>query len=142
MDVLVEARRKAEAATEGMSDPDLRRTAFEVILKHLLEESSAGSGHARVNTRPPSRAAASLPTDRDHDELTPRSAVERILSLRDQGFFESGRGIGEIRDELQAHGWMYALTAISGPLMNLVRQRKLRRMMSGNGKKNFKYFNP
>ena len=142
MDFLVDARKKAEAATDGMTDPDLRRTAFEVILKHLLEQSSSKPAYANAITGSLVPAAESRTIDQGHDAANPRSAAERIMALRDEGFFQTGRGIGEIRDELQAHGWMYALTAISGPLMKLVRQRVLRRMMSGDGKKNFKYFNP
>lgn len=143
MDVLVDARKKAEAATEGMTDADLRRTAFEVILKHLLEQSSPKPTNPNATAAPAASRAESLTIDDEHnDEPNPRSAAERILALKAEGFFQTGRGIGEIRDELQAHGWMYALTAISGPLMKLVRHRELRRMMSGDGKKNFKYFNP
>jgi len=144
MDVLLDARKRAEAAVEDMSDPDLRRTAFQVILKHLLEQSSAATdSNTRAVARPPALLRERNSKDPEQDVGLPRSAAERILALRDQGFFEGGRGIGEIRDELQAHGWMYALTAISGPLMKLVRQRQLRRMIFGEGKKkNFKYFNP
>jgi hypothetical protein len=141
MDNLLDARKKAEEATEGMSDPELRRTAFGVILKHLLEQSSPKPQNSNVKAKAQLIAPINVPR-RGDDEPAPRSAAERILALRDNGFFQTGRGIGEIRDELQAHGWMYALTAISGPLMKLVRQRVLRRMMSGDGKKNFKYFNP
>ena len=142
MDTLIDARIKAEAATEGMRDPELRRTAFEVILKHLLEQSAPKPGYGSVSTGSLPSAGEDLTTDRKQDAPSPRSAAERILVLRNEGFFQMGRGIGQIRDELQAHGWMYALTAISGPLMKLVRQRELRRMMSADGNKNFKYFNP
>jgi hypothetical protein len=144
MDILLDARRKAEAVVQDMSDPDLRRAAFQVILKHLLEQSSPpmdseGSTVARSSAPQVPRSNSDLGKDLG----LPRSAADRILVLRNEDFFQGGRGIGEIRDELQAHGWMYALTAISGPLMKLVRQRQLRRMMSGEGKKkNFKYFNP
>jgi hypothetical protein len=142
MDILVEARTRAEAATEGMSDPELRRTAFEVILKHLLEQSSSKPSHPGAIIVSLASAGESRTIDQEREIPNPRSAAERVLSLKAEGFFQTGRGIGEIRDELQAHGWMYALTAISGPLMKLVRQRELRRMVSGDGKKNFKYFNP
>jgi hypothetical protein len=142
MDILIEARKKAELATEGMTDPDLRRTAFGVILKHLLEQSSPGPQYVNPHTRSFIPNVKASTTDNEHEAVNPRSTGERILVLRGEGFFQTGKGIGEVRDELQAHGWMYALTAISGPLMKLVRQRELRRMMAGDGKKSYKYFNP
>jgi len=145
MDVLLQARKRAEAAVSDMPDPDLRTAAFQVILKHLLDQlfTSATPDIASA-PRPhgPAQARQSADTQQQASNL-PRSVGTRILVLRDQGFFEGGRGIGEIRDELQARGWMYDLTAISGPLMKLVRRRHLRRVQSTNGKrKTFRYFNP
>src|SRR5437899_12357696 len=62
-----------------------------------------------------------------HEGVVPHSVPARILTLKTEGFFAEQRGIGEIRDELQTHGWRYKVTALSGPLMRLVRERELRR---------------
>jgi hypothetical protein len=65
------------------------------------------------------------------------------LQLKAEGFFDNQRGIGEIRRELQTHGWRYPLTALSGTLMKLVRARELRRERVNDGHKTaYKYFNP
>jgi len=71
------------------------------------------------------------------------SAPARILELKNEGFFDRGPGIGEIRDELQTHGWMYDVTALSGPLMKLVRAGELRRKKVQDGNKTiYKYYKP
>jgi hypothetical protein len=140
MDTLVEARKKAEAAVSDMVDPDLKRKAFEVILAHLLNQSA---GRTEAPTVEPSSFRKHHRKNEERRPEIPKSATDRILRLQADGFFEAGRGIGEIRDELQAHGWMYQLTAISGPLMKLVRLRSLKRLQSGEGKRKvYRYFNP
>lgn len=143
MDILTDARKKAEAAVADMPDPDLKRTAFQVILKHLLDQSAASGGTGASGPRHIAAARGQASDARRGPVSRPGSTSDRILALLAEGFFDSGRGIGEIRDELQVHGWMYGLTAISGPLMKLVRRRQLRRVQSGNGRrKAYRYFKP
>jgi hypothetical protein len=63
--------------------------------------------------------------------------------LRDEGFFKTQKAIGEVREELKAHGWHYPLTTLSGRLQALVQQRQLRRERGVQGKKKvWKYSNP
>jgi hypothetical protein len=140
MDELLEARKRAESAVSDMEDPQLRTTAFQVILQHLLSRGTTESTQVLPTAH---REAREGPSDATPSVTIPKSTSERILALRDEGFLDPGRGIGEIRDELQAHGWMYALTALSGTLMDLVRKRQLRRVQSGDGKKKvYRYFRP
>jgi hypothetical protein len=71
------------------------------------------------------------------------STKTRILLLREEGFFAVPRAISEVKAELQAHGWIHPMTALSGPLQSLVRERELRRVKEGGGKKKgWKYVNP
>ena len=56
---------------------------------------------------------------------------------------KSPKTIGEIRAELQAHGWHYPVTTLSGELIKLVQRRKLRRQRVKVGKKlAWHYSNP
>ena len=143
MDELLEARNRAEAAVSDMKDPQLRAAAFSVFLQHLLSGPQGMRPQVSVAAPPGREKGAGPSAPKLTGARVPQSASERILTLRDEGFLDPGRGIGEIRDELQAHGWMYALTALSGTLMNLVRSRQLRRVQSNDGKKKtFKYFRP
>lgn len=137
---LIEARRQAQKAVSDMSDGDLKLKAFEVILNHLLESSKVGPSERRVQDR-------SGPTDSNEKRAgrsrQPTSVGERILALRNQGFFKQLRGIGDVREGLGAHGWHYPLTALSGALQQLVRRGELRRQKTSEGKKRvWKYSNP
>ena len=68
-------------------------------------------------------------------KVVPSSTPARVLSLREEGFFDQQRSLGAIRDELQIHGWIYQLTALSGTVQTLVQKRELRRTLVSNGKK-------
>ncbi|MGH9369291.1 MAG: hypothetical protein ACRD3M_16650 [Thermoanaerobaculia bacterium] len=135
---LIEFRKQAEQAVADMSDGDLKLKAFEVILAHLI-------GGRPVATKSPSKGrevpvAGKRPR---RESESARSITSRILVLRDEGFFNSQKAIGEVREELRAHGWHYPLTTLSGRLQALVQQRELRRerVRQGN-KKIWKYSNP
>jgi len=139
---LIEARQKAEAAVAEMPEGELRLEAFKLILNRLL---SGGDKAAPVSTkaRGGGRSERRTRQTTERDDAVPRSTPDRILALKEEGFFSEQRGIGEIRDELQTHGWMYDVTALSGPLMKLVRKRELRRLNVQDGNKTtYKYFNP
>ena len=132
---LVKIRKQAEKAVAEMPDGELKVKAFEVIFNHLLVGKKATGGpavHDESPAQPPLKTAASS-----------RTASGRILVLRDEEFFKSQRSIGEIREELQVHGWHYPLTSLSGTLMDLVQKRELRRQRVKEGKKKkvWKYTN-
>jgi hypothetical protein len=141
---LIEARKKAEAAVAEMPEGELRLEAFKIILNRLLsggegsspERSERAKGHRE-------RAAKRKAANEENADVIPRSAPARILALKAEGFFDEQRGIGEIREELQTHGWRYEVTALSGALMSLVQKRELRRSKVEDGSKTtYKYFNP
>lgn len=139
---LIAARQAAERAVADMPEGDLKVKAFEVILGRLL----AVPNEQRA-TPPSSRKRTEARTGQDsslhQSQAVPTSTPARILALKREGFFSEERGISEIRDELQTHGWRYELTALSGALMNLVRSRELRRAkVIASGKSSYKYFNP
>src|SRR5260370_21458529 len=124
------ARDSATGAVENMTDTELRGRAFEVILGRLLDaevgssrDTSAGGNQSPKVAK--SARGSAIPVLRNK---TPKSCSERIFSLRDEGFFKSPRTLGEIRSELQMHGWAYPITSLSGPVQKLVQKRELRRM--------------
>ena len=145
--ILIEARKKAEAAVAEMPEGQLRVEAFKLILSRLLVADEA-AGTARKNQarrRTVIELLGSKPGDAEprREDAIPRSAPERILALKEEGFFSEPRGIGEIREELQTHAWRYDVTALSGSLMTLVQKKQLRRSKVTDGKKTiYKYFNP
>jgi len=143
--VLIEARQKAEQAVAEMPEGELRIEAFKIILNRLLSEEASPVPRPQVRSPRHQRVTnRKRQSGRDNEEDTvPRSVPARILALKADGFFDAQRGIGEIRDELQTHGWRYNVTGLSGPLMRLVRERELRRLkVDDGGKTTYKYFNP
>jgi hypothetical protein len=131
------ARDSAMRAVANMPDNELKGRAFEVILGRLLdaELGSSRGMPAGANQSPKVVKGAgglAIPALRNK---APKSCSERILSLRDEGFFKSPRTLGEIRSELQMHGWTYPLTSLSGPVQKFVQKRELRRLPGGDEKK-------
>lgn len=130
-DVIVSARRQAEAAVADMAEGALKIKAFEVVLQHLL---SAGKDK-RVGDRP----RAALREGKNH---SPTSIAGRILTLQEEGFFSQPRTIADIKAELGNHGWHIPLTTLSGRLQGLVQHRRLRReRVDVRGKKQWRYSN-
>jgi hypothetical protein len=130
---LIELRKQAEKAVEDMQDGEFKLKAFEVILNHLLSP---------VKTEP---AAGKTRDDKKYEQMDmdSESTGGRIMVLKDEGFMKSPKTISEIRSELQAHGWHYPVTTLSGELIKLVQKRKLRRQRVKVGNKLiWQYSNP
>jgi hypothetical protein len=134
---LIELRKQAEKSVTDMPEGELKLKAFEVILTHLLS-----SGKADVATPPASGAKAKAEAAEVAD-MEAKSTAGRILVLKNEGFFKSPKSIGQVREELQAHGWHYPVATLSGELMGLVQKRKLRRQRGKLGNKSvWLYTNP
>jgi len=131
-DPLVQARKRAERAVEGMDQGPLKIAAFQTILAKLLADSGPGAEVQRA----PAKAPAS--TGKRAGTLT-----GRVLGITSEGFFKTQRSLGEVREALGSRGWHYPLTTLSGVMQALVRQRQLRRERVNVGKKMvWKYSNP
>lgn len=134
---LIVIRKEAEKAVEAMPDGELKVKAFEVILAHLL-----GGGQPGTANSPPSAEQETprtkRPTARDRTTIG-----GRVLVLRDEGFFKTQKTIGQVREELRAHGWHYPVTTLSGTMQALVQRKLLRRERAKEGQKRiWKYSNP
>ena len=125
---LVELRKEAEKAVAEMTDGDLKVKAFEVILGHLL-------GAPEGTTKTPAKAGVEAEARPAKQAAKAKSAAARVLVLRDEGFFRNQRTMGEISDELAAHGWHYPLTSLSGTLIGLAQRQELRRVRAKKGNK-------
>ena len=54
-----------------------------------------------------------------------------IVNLREAGFFEKPKGLGEIGDALEEKGFLYPTTTLSGVVLGLVKRHELRRKKVG-----------
>ena len=129
-------RLKAERAVADMPAGDLKVKAFEVILGQLLASSRAAAPQSEPHRERDNRTRGGAMGQ-------PNTLSGRILALQADGFFETPQPIGAVREGLQARGWRYPVTTLSGTLQSLVRRRKLRRERVREGNKTgWKYFNP
>lgn len=134
---IIELRKQAEKSVAEMPDGELKLKAFEVILGHLL---AAGQSKPTHTTTIPQTKESKQEVAAEIDADT---ADGRILVLKDEGYFKTPQSIGRIRQELQAHGWHYPVTTLSGTLMSLVQKRKLRRQKGKEGNRQlWVYTNP
>jgi hypothetical protein len=132
-DVLLHARQKAEQAVKSMKDGPLKIAAFQTILAKLLDSSEVLEGKKQSKPIRSKGSAGGQPTTRK----------DRILAIQAEGFFETQRTLGEVRQALGTRGWHYAVTALSGAMQELVRNRDLRReKVPAGAKKVWKYSNP
>jgi hypothetical protein len=134
---IVTVRKQAEEAVADMNEGPLKTKAFEVILDRLLGESETERKFSVVS--PP----GSSPKGPEVAPRSPNSTTDRLVLLKDEGFFEEQRSIGEVRDKLASRGWHYPMTSLSGPLQKLVQRGVLRRMkVKESGKDVWKYSLP
>ncbi len=56
-----------------------------------------------------------------------RTATDYILELREQGFFNKPKSLGEIKDKLAEAGLIYPITSLSGVVLAQVRKKNLGR---------------
>lgn len=125
---IIELRKQAEKAVSDMQDGEFKLKAFEVVLKHLLSPDSDELKDNSIQT-----AATEKKQKLSISKADERTAAGRILVLKDEDYFKTPKTIGEIRSELEAHGWHYPVTTLSGEVIRLVQRQELRRQKSKNG---------
>jgi hypothetical protein len=54
-------------------------------------------------------------------------AGDLVVALREAGFFDKPKGLGEISDALEEKGFLYPTTTLSGVVLGLVKRKELRR---------------
>jgi hypothetical protein len=54
-------------------------------------------------------------------------ASDLIVELREAGFFEKPKALGDIARALEEKGYLYPVTSLSGVVLGLVKKRELRR---------------
>ena len=61
------------------------------------------------------------------DEKKRQSASDLVVELREEGFFEKPKGLGDISKALEEKGYLYPVTTLSGVVLGLVQKKYLRR---------------
>jgi nitrogen fixation/metabolism regulation signal transduction histidine kinase len=112
--------KQAEQAVKGVSDPELRRVAFEKILTALIEKTDTGKGTRKKSQRT-STLSHSPPTKKGRGPMT------YVRELIDDGFFSKPKSISQVKAELENRGHHIAVTNLSGPMQSLCKEKSLRR---------------
>ncbi|MGH9957928.1 MAG: hypothetical protein ACREBC_12495 [Pyrinomonadaceae bacterium] len=60
-------------------------------------------------------------------EKTKESASGLIVGLKEEGFFEKPKTLGDIGAALEERGFLYPVTSLSGVVLGLLKKRQLRR---------------
>lgn len=82
-------------------------------------ERSVTIGHAKRTA-----TNARVSTKEDKKRL---GASDLVVSLKEDGFFEKPKGLGDIGKALEEKGYLYPVTTLSGVVLSLVQKRVLRR---------------
>jgi len=61
------------------------------------------------------------------NERKREGASDLIVGLREDGYFEKPKSLGEISASLEEQGYLYPVTSLSGIVLGLVKKRVLRR---------------
>jgi hypothetical protein len=79
-------------------------------------ERTANMGHAK--------AVIARATTVKKEQKKRAAASDLIVDLKEEGFFDKAKGLGEIAKALEEKGFLYPVTTLSGVVLGLV-QRKL-----------------
>jgi membrane protein involved in colicin uptake len=128
---------QAEKAVKAVTDPELKRIAFQKVLDDLL----GGGSSAEPKSSPKSATVKSK--KRSGGKVRVRSSgggpKGYIWELIKEGFFKKPKTITEVKAELGNRGHHIPLNSLSTPLLRLCRDKELRRQ-KGN-KNTFLYSN-
>jgi len=86
-------------------------------------ERTAAVGHEKI--------VRSKERTRQKEEKKRLGASDLVISLKEDGFFEQPKNLGEISKKLEEQGYLYPTTTLSGIVLGLVQKRILRRKQVG-----------
>lgn len=122
---------QAEKAVKGVSDPELKRIAFQKVLEDLLG-GGVGSGSTSLPRSRTTKRKKSVPSTKTGTKAKRNKAKKGgpksyIRELINDGFFKKPKTITEIKAQLGNRGHHIPLTSLSTPLIRLCRDKELRR---------------
>jgi hypothetical protein len=110
---------KATIKTETGAVITIDGTPEEISNILATYERTSVVGHAKKAI---ARAQSSKKAEKRKD-----SASDLIISLKEEGFFEKPRSLGDIGKALEERGFLYPVTTLSGVVLGLLKKRELRR---------------
>lgn len=91
------------------------------------EVTSIISDFERASTIVTRKEVASKENVRRKETKKRSAASDLVVDLKEDGFFEKPKGLGDISKALEEKGYLYPVTSLSGVVLGLVQKRVLRR---------------
>lgn len=110
---------KATIKSKSGATVTVEGTPEEVARIISMHESTSVVGNAK--------AAIARAKTTKKSEKKRESAADVITAIKEDGFFDKAKTLGEISTALEERGFIYALTSLSGVVLGLVKRRELRR---------------
>jgi hypothetical protein len=122
-------QKKIEIAQEAVSkitDADLKTVAFQTVLQKLLNASEpVGFEPEQADEMPKPGKVKEETTSKAKQPKGPKGRIEELIT---EGFFSQKRTIGDVKKEMEAHGWFHRVEEINPTLLRLIQDKKLRRI--------------
>lgn len=125
---LVARRQIAEKAVEGMPEGTTRERAFEVMLRWLLDSLPPGGTKRKSGKRSAKQTRPTPVNEQTGTRAQPAAGAQtHIRQLVDDGYFDEGRTLPQLADELELRGYRYEQQQLSPLVLELTRNRVLQR---------------
>jgi len=122
-------QKKIEIAQEAVSkiaDESLKTVAFQTILQKLLNTGETiGDELEQVHDNPKPSKEKEKATSKAKQPKGPKGRIDELIT---EGFFSQKRIIGDVKKEMEAHGWFHRVEEINPSLLRLIQDKKLRRI--------------
>jgi len=104
------------------------RTGATITVEGTPEEvSNVISGYEKTSVVGHAKEAIARARATKKTEKKKESASDLIVGLKEEGFFEKPKTLGEIGAALEERGFLYPVTSLSGIVLGLLKKRMLRR---------------
>ncbi|MEK6753668.1 MAG: hypothetical protein AABZ00_15540 [Chloroflexota bacterium] len=122
-------QKKIEIAQEAVSkitDDSLKTVAFQTILQKLLNTSEAiGTELEQIPEVPKPIKEKEVATPKAKQPKGPKGRIDELIT---EGFFSQKRTIGDVKKEMEAHGWFHRVEELNPSLLRLMQDKRLRRI--------------
>jgi regulator of replication initiation timing len=122
-------QKKIEIAQEAVSkitDDSLKTVAFQTILQKLLNTNEAiGTELEQIPEVPKPTKEKEVATSKAKQPKGPKGRIDELIT---EGFFSQKRTIGDVKKEMEAHGWFHRVEELNPSLLRLMQDKRLRRI--------------
>ena len=140
--IVIQTMPKANVVLAGGTKVTIEGTADEVatLLQRITRDASQApaSNPSTGLKRRRTRGTAKGSTNAGSARTRPKGPADYVRGLVGTSFFKTKRGLGDVQQELEQAGHIYAVTHLSPVLLRLVRARELRRIKESGA---WKYVN-